>query len=40
MSRKFASGETLIVGAVYNLKTGRVEFIEETIMSLPKFAKK
>lgn len=37
LSRKFESGETLIVGAVYNLHSGKVEFIEETITSLPKF---
>ncbi|MDC7996550.1 carbonic anhydrase [Gilvibacter sediminis] len=38
LSRKSASGEVLIVGAVYNLRTGKVEFIDETIKSLPKFA--
>ena len=37
LSRKSASGEIVIVGAVYNLKTGKVEFIEETITSLPKY---
>jgi len=39
LSRKSQKGETLIVGAVYNLHSGKVEFIEETIMSLPKFNK-
>ena len=39
LSRKFEKGETLIVGAVYKLSTGQVEFIEETITSLPKFVK-
>lgn len=39
LSRKFESGEVVIVGAVYNLKTGYVNFIEETITSLPKFSK-
>ena len=39
LSRKFDKGETLIIGAVYNLSTGKVEFIEETITSLPKFSK-
>ncbi len=38
LSRKFEKGETLIIGAVYKLSTGQVEFIEETIFSLPKFA--
>ena len=38
LSRRFDSGDVLIVGAVYNLHTGKVEFIEETITSLPKFA--
>ena len=37
LSRKFDSGELLIVGAVYNMQSGKVEFIEETITSLPKF---
>lgn len=37
LSRRFASGDVLIVGAVYNLHTGAVEFIEETITSLPRF---
>jgi len=40
LSRKFDKGETLIVGAVYKLSTGKVEFIEETITSLPKFVNK
>ena len=39
LSRKFDKGETLIIGAVYKLSTGKVEFIEETITSLPKFSK-
>ena len=38
LSRRFEKGDLLIVGAVYNLHTGKVEFIEETITSLPKFA--
>jgi carbonic anhydrase len=38
LSRRFESGDVLIVGAVYNLQTGQVDFIEETITSLPKFA--
>lgn len=38
LARNFERGETLIVGAIYKLETGKVEFIEETIMSLPKFA--
>lgn len=40
LSNQFAEGNVLIVGAVYNLHTGVVEFLEETITSLPKFAKK
>ena len=39
LSRRVASGEVLIVGAVYDLQTGYVSFIEETITSLPKFKK-
>lgn len=37
LSRKSEKGEILIVGAVYDLHTGYVNFIEETITSLPKF---
>ena len=37
LSRRFESGDVLIVGAVYNLSSGEVEFIKETIYSLPKF---
>lgn len=37
LSRSSASGEVLIVGAVYNLHSGKVEFIEDTILSLPRF---
>jgi carbonic anhydrase len=40
LSKRSESGEVLIVGAVYNLTTGQVEFIEETITSLPRFASK
>jgi len=39
LSRRAVSGEVIIVGAVYNLDSGTVEFIEETITSLPKFSK-
>jgi carbonic anhydrase len=39
LSRRSEKGEILIVGAVYNLESGKVEFIEETITSLPKFKK-
>lgn len=38
LSRQYEKGEILIVGAVYNLNSGKVEFIEETITSLPRFA--
>lgn len=38
LSRRSEKGEVLIVGAVYNLHTGSVDFLEETITSLPKFA--
>lgn len=40
LSRRFEQGKVLIVGAVYNLHTGEVVFLEETISSLPKFAGK
>jgi carbonic anhydrase len=37
LSRKYQNGEILIVGAVYNLGTGQVEFLPETIRTLPDF---
>lgn len=40
LSRRFEKGEVLIVGAVYNLHSGAVEFLEETITSLPRFSEK
>ncbi|OAV42966.1 carbonate dehydratase [Lewinella sp. 4G2] len=36
-ANRFEAGEVLIVGAVYHLTTGEIEFIEETITSLPGF---
>lgn len=39
LSRATAKGEVIVVGAVYDLQTGYVNFIEETITSLPKFSK-
>jgi len=35
LSRKFQSGEILIIGAVYDLSKGEVEFLEETLQDLP-----
>ena len=40
LSRKSASGNVVIVGAVYELTTGEVRFIEETIKTLPMYAKR
>ena len=37
MSRSYEAGEILIVGAVYNIESGQVVFLEETITSLPRF---
>ncbi len=39
LAKQFESGKLIIVGAVYNLHSGEVEFLEETITSLPKFKK-
>ena len=36
LSRKFFNGEILIVGAVYDIHTGKVEFLPETLLNLPK----
>jgi carbonic anhydrase len=34
--KKYIDGEILIVGAVYDIHTGKVEFLEETLKNLPK----
>jgi len=36
LSRAYDKGDLLIVGAVYNLASGRVEFLKETMNNLPK----
>ncbi len=38
LSNRYQKGEILIVGAVYDIDSGLVKFIEETIQSLPKFS--
>ncbi|NJL75574.1 MAG: carbonic anhydrase [Saprospiraceae bacterium] len=38
LSNQYKDGKVIIVGAVYNLHTGEVEFLEETITNLPRFA--
>ncbi|SHI38414.1 carbonic anhydrase [Hymenobacter daecheongensis DSM 21074] len=35
LAKKYRDGEILIVGAVYNLGTGKVEFLPETMQNLP-----
>jgi carbonic anhydrase len=35
LSKKYKNGEILIVGAVYDLATGKVEFLQETLTNLP-----
>ncbi|UYZ62339.1 carbonic anhydrase [Hymenobacter weizhouensis] len=37
LAKKYKNGEILIVGAVYNLGTGKVEFLSETLQNLPAF---
>ena len=37
LSKKYQKGEILIVGAVYNLGSGKVEFLPETLKDLPEF---
>ncbi|MBA4299829.1 MAG: carbonate dehydratase [Cyclobacterium sp.] len=39
LSRRYQSEEVVIVGAVYDISTGNVNFIEETIISLPRYSK-
>ncbi len=36
LHKKYINGEILIVGAVYDIHTGKVEFLEETLLNLPK----
>lgn len=36
LSKAYLSGDLLIVGAVYSLDTGKVEFLEETMGNLPQ----
>lgn len=36
LHKKYVEGEILIVGAVYDIHTGKVEFLEETLVNLPK----
>lgn len=35
LSRAYAEGKLLIVGAVYSLESGKVEFLEETLQEFP-----
>lgn len=36
LHKKYVDGEILIVGAVYDIHTGKVEFLSETLLNLPK----
>jgi carbonic anhydrase len=36
LSRAYDDGDLLIVGAVYDIRTGRVEYLEETLQNLPR----
>ncbi|MFM9909092.1 MAG: carbonic anhydrase, partial [Chitinophagaceae bacterium] len=36
LAKKYQNGEILIVGAVYNLHSGNVEFLPETLTNLPE----
>lgn len=36
LHKKYINGEILIVGAVYDIHTGKVEFLQETLLSLPQ----
>ena len=36
LHKKYINGEILIVGAVYDIHTGKIEFLEETLLSLPQ----
>ena len=36
LHKKYVDGEIIIVGAVYDIHTGKVEFLQETLLNLPK----
>jgi len=36
LHKKYVDGEILIVGAVYDIQTGKVEFLQETLLNLPQ----
>lgn len=36
LHKKYIDGEILIVGAVYDIHTGKVEFLPETLLNLPR----
>ncbi|MFV7236053.1 hypothetical protein [Flavobacterium sp. ZB4R12] len=36
LHKKYIDGEILIVGAMYDIHTGKVEFLEETLLNLPQ----
>jgi carbonic anhydrase len=36
LHKKYSKGEILIVGAVYDIHTGKVEFLDETLKELPE----
>ena len=36
LCKKYVDGEILIVGALYDTHTGKLEFLQETLLNLPK----
>ncbi|HEX8022597.1 carbonic anhydrase [Mucilaginibacter sp.] len=40
LHKKYSKGEILIVGAVYDIHTGKVEFLKETLQHLPEIKSK
>jgi carbonic anhydrase len=40
LHKKYVDGEILIIGAVYDIHTGKVEFLDETLLNLPQPNKK
>ena len=39
LHKKYVDGEILIVGGVYDIHTGKVEFLQETLLNLPNAKK-
>ncbi|MBX9785553.1 MAG: carbonic anhydrase [Chitinophagaceae bacterium] len=39
LSRNYEEGKLIIIGAVYDIHTGKIEFLPETLLNLPQIRK-